>query len=58
MKEYVTTTTIAASPEHVWAVLTHGKAYAEWKPEVVRIEGAMAPHARITRRAARLQPAS
>lgn len=48
MKEYVTVTTIAAPPERVWAVLVDGSAYADWNPEIVAIEGSIAPNARIT----------
>lgn len=31
--------TIPAPPEAVWAVLTDAKAYAEWNPVFVRVEG-------------------
>ena len=48
MKEYVTTVTIAAALERVWAVLTQGDAYAEWNPEIVGIRGRLAQGARFT----------
>src|SRR5258707_78755 len=48
MKEYVTRSKIAASPERVWAVLADGEAYREWNPEIVGVEGSLAPGARIT----------
>jgi uncharacterized protein YndB with AHSA1/START domain len=48
MKEYVTTTKIAASPERVWAVLTDGAAYQQWNPEITGIDGPIAVGARIT----------
>ena len=48
MKEYVTATTIAASPERVWAVLVDGTSYADWNPEIVAVDGSIAPNARIT----------
>jgi uncharacterized protein YndB with AHSA1/START domain len=46
-KEYSTVATIAAPPERVWDVLTNGAAYAEWNPEIVGIDGVIAPNARI-----------
>jgi hypothetical protein len=48
MKEYVTVTTIAASPERVWAVLIDGTAYADWNPEIVAVEGPITLNAHIT----------
>lgn len=48
MKQYVTTTTIAASPESVWAALTSAKTYADWNPEIVAIDGVLSLGARIT----------
>lgn len=48
MKAYVTTALIAAPPESVWAVLANGAAYADWNPEIVAVDGAMATGARIT----------
>jgi hypothetical protein len=47
MKEYLTVATVAASPERVWAILTDGKSYADWNPEIVAIDGPIAPNARI-----------
>jgi|SRR5262245_21025805 len=47
MKEYFTSSTIAASPERVWAVLTDGEGYAQWNPEIVGIRGQLALGARI-----------
>ncbi len=48
MKEYQATTTIQASPETIWAILTHAPAYPEWDPGVDRIEGRIAPGEKIT----------
>jgi len=48
MKEYVTSVTIAASPERVWAVLIDGEAYRHWNPEIVRVDGRFEPDARVT----------
>jgi uncharacterized protein YndB with AHSA1/START domain len=48
MKEYVTTSTISAPPEHVWSVLVDAASYREWNPEIVAIDGRLAGGARIT----------
>lgn len=48
MKEYVSTATIDASPERVWAILTDGEAYREWNPEIIAVDGRFAVGARIT----------
>jgi hypothetical protein len=47
MKEYITTSTIDAPPETVWAVLTDGASYREWNPEIVGVDGPIAEGARI-----------
>ena len=43
MKEFKASTTINASPEAIWDVLTNGGAYPEWDPNIIRIEGTIAP---------------
>lgn len=48
MTEYLTATRIAAPAERVWAALTDAAAYSTWNPEIVRIDGVIAPNARIT----------
>jgi hypothetical protein len=48
MKEYRATTTIMASPETIWAILTDAPGYPEWDPGVDRIEGRIAPGEKIT----------
>jgi uncharacterized protein YndB with AHSA1/START domain len=50
MYEFVTKATIRATPETVWRVLTDTQGYAEWNPEIVGIEGRMAPNERILAR--------
>ena len=50
MVEYATTVSIHASPERVWKILTDAAGYAEWNPEIVGIEGRIAPDARIKAR--------
>ena len=48
MKQYSATTTIEASPDTIWAILTDASAYPEWDPGVDRIEGRIAPGEKIT----------
>jgi hypothetical protein len=48
MKEYRATTTIEASPETIWTILTNAAGYPEWDPGVDRIEGRIAPGEKIT----------
>jgi len=50
VKEYVTVSSIRATPEMVWKVLTDATGYAEWNPEIVGIDGRMALSERITAR--------
>ncbi len=42
MKEYKATTTIHATPEAIWKVLTNAPAFPEWDPYCERIEGQIA----------------
>jgi hypothetical protein len=48
MKVFQATTTIAATPETIWAILTNASGYPEWDPGVERIEGQIAPGEKIT----------
>jgi len=48
MKVYRAATTIEASPETIWAILTDAARYPEWDPSVDRIEGQIAPGEKIT----------
>jgi hypothetical protein len=48
MKAYTATTTIAASPETIWTILTNAAGYPEWDPGVDRIEGRIAPGEKVT----------
>jgi hypothetical protein len=47
MKAYEAMSTIAASPQAVWAILTDASSYAEWDSGVQRVEGRIAPGERI-----------
>lgn len=42
MKEFSATTTIHASPETIWGILTDAASYPEWDPYAERIEGKIA----------------
>ncbi len=48
MRSYSAKTTIAASPDVIWAILTDAAKYPEWDPGVIRIEGTIAPGQKIT----------
>jgi hypothetical protein len=48
MKEYDTSSTINASPEAVWAILTDAAGYKDWNPEIVGIDGRIVLNGRIT----------
>jgi uncharacterized protein YndB with AHSA1/START domain len=50
VKEYVTVSTIRATPERVWKVLTDAGGYASWNPEIIGIDGRLALSERITAR--------
>jgi uncharacterized protein YndB with AHSA1/START domain len=50
LNEYETVTTIRAAPETVWGILTDAGGYADWNPEIVGVDGRIAPGARITAR--------
>lgn len=43
MKVFTATTTIDASPDTLWQILTDGPHYPEWDPNVDKIEGRIAP---------------
>src|SRR3954451_5718005 len=48
MKAYTATTTIKASPDTIWAMLTDAAGYPEWDPGVERIEGRIASGEMVT----------
>ena len=48
MLSYSATTTIKASPEKIWQLLTDAPGYPRWDPTVIRIEGTIAPGNKIT----------
>jgi hypothetical protein len=42
MKKYASTVGIRATPETVWAILTNAPGYADWNPEINRVDGRIA----------------
>ena len=48
MREYSASTTINASPQTIWAILTDAPNYPQWDPGVERIEGRIAPGEKVT----------
>lgn len=43
MKSYDASSTIQASPETIWAILTDAPAYSDWDSGVEKVEGRIAP---------------
>jgi hypothetical protein len=43
MKSFEAITTINASPETIWDILTDAEGYPKWDPNMVRLEGTIAP---------------
>ncbi|HEY0492917.1 MAG TPA: SRPBCC domain-containing protein [Candidatus Dormibacteraeota bacterium] len=48
MKSYEASSTINASPQSVWAVLTNAEGYTGWDSGVERVTGRIAPGEKIT----------
>jgi hypothetical protein len=48
MREYSAKTTIKASADTIWAILTNAKGYPDWDPGVDRIEGTIAAGKKVT----------
>jgi uncharacterized protein YndB with AHSA1/START domain len=47
MKSFSCRTTIRATPERIWAILTDAARYPAWNPTVTSIDGRIAPGERI-----------
>lgn len=47
MKSFACRTTIRATPERIWAILTDAARYPAWNPTVTSIDGRIAPGERI-----------
>ena len=48
MTSFATRTTIAASPEKIWAILTDAANYPQWNSTVTSVEGRIAPGETVT----------
>src|SRR5580693_2733658 len=48
MKAFSVKTSIRATPERIWALLTDAAGYVRWNNTVQRVEGKIAPGERIT----------
>jgi uncharacterized protein YndB with AHSA1/START domain len=48
MKSFAVETSIQASPEQVWALLTDADGYVRWNNTVLKVEGRIAPGQRVT----------
>ena len=48
MKSFSATTTITASPDKIWKILTDGAKFPQWEPGLTRIEGKIALGEKIT----------
>ena len=47
MRSFAATSSIQASPERIWAILTDAARYPAWNPTVTKVDGTIAPGARI-----------
>ena len=47
MKEYHAASTIQASPETIWQILTDASAYPDWEPGTISVEGQIAAGEKI-----------
>jgi hypothetical protein len=47
MKFYHASSTIKASPEAIWAILTDAPGYVDWDSGIVRVEGSITPGEKI-----------
>jgi hypothetical protein len=48
MKSFAVTTSIRATPERIWALLTSAPGYTSWNNTVEKIDGKIAPGERVT----------
>ncbi len=48
MKSFAVSTVIRTTPEVVWSILTDGAQWTAWNPTIERVEGTIAPGAKVT----------
>lgn len=48
MKEFRTSVDIKSSPAKVWSILTDGASWPSWNTTVTKVEGVIAPGAKVT----------
>lgn len=48
MKRFATSTSIHATPERIWSLLTDAAAYPQWNSTIDKVDGRIAPGERIT----------
>lgn len=48
MRSFAAATTIDAAPEAVWGILADAPAYSSWNTTVSKVDGEIAPGAKIT----------
>jgi hypothetical protein len=47
MKQFQANTTIKATPEIIWQILTDAPSYPNWDPNMIRLEGTVAPGQKV-----------
>jgi hypothetical protein len=47
MKSFAVSAVINATPEAIWAILTDGAKWTSWNPTIEKIEGSIAPGAKV-----------
>jgi uncharacterized protein YndB with AHSA1/START domain len=48
MKSFAATTSIRATPEKIWSILTDAARYPRWNTTVTKVDGRIAPGERVT----------
>jgi hypothetical protein len=48
MKSFTATTSIRATPEKIWSILTDAARYPKWNPTVTKVDGRIAPGEKVT----------
>lgn len=48
MKSFTASTSIHATPEKIWSILTDAARYPKWNPTVTKVDGRIAPGEKVT----------